>query len=135
MPADIKLLIDEDTHLALAEALRKRGYNALHVREAGRLGLDDDAQLNYAVQHGRCFLTFNRGEFVVWHGKYLTAQREHYGIIVSSQKPIGQLLRQMLAFLQTHSAEEMRGRRNRGGRERRSRDCGYARRESRVHRV
>lgn len=108
MPADINLLIDEDTHLALADALRKRGYDAIHVREVGRLGLDDEEQLEYANQQGRCFLTFNRGEFVVWHGKYVTAGREHYGIIVSSQKPIGQLLRQMLAFLQAHSAGEVR---------------------------
>ena len=50
----------------------------------------------------------NRGEFVVWHGEYVTAGREHYGIIVSEQKPIGQMLRELLAFLQTHSAEEIR---------------------------
>lgn len=34
MAAEIKLLIDEDTHLALAGALRKRGHDAVHVREA-----------------------------------------------------------------------------------------------------
>lgn len=28
---EIKLFIDEDTHLALAEAIRKRGYDAVHV--------------------------------------------------------------------------------------------------------
>ncbi len=46
MPSDIKLLIDEDVHLALAEALRRRGHDAIHVREVDRLGLDDESQLN-----------------------------------------------------------------------------------------
>ena len=44
MPADIDLLIDEDAHLALAAALRRRGYDAIHVREVERLGLDDLVQ-------------------------------------------------------------------------------------------
>ena len=38
----------------------------------------------------------------------MNGEREHSGIIVSAQKPIGRLLREMLAFLQTHSAEEVR---------------------------
>jgi predicted nuclease of predicted toxin-antitoxin system len=63
MPSDIKLLIDEDVHLALAEALRRRGHDAIHVREVDRLGLDDESQLEYAAEHHRCFVTFNVGEF------------------------------------------------------------------------
>ncbi|MBI3414463.1 MAG: DUF5615 family PIN-like protein [Verrucomicrobia bacterium] len=108
MPADIKLLIDEDTHLALAGALRGRGYDAVHVREAERRGLDDLSQLAFAVQQGRCFLTFNVGEFVVLHGQFLRAGRGHFGVIVSAQKPVGRLLRETLAFLQSHSADETR---------------------------
>lgn len=108
MPEEIKILIDEDTHLALASALRQRGYDALHVREAGRLGLDDGDQLEFAMRERRCFLTFNVGEFVEWHGDYMNSGREHFGIIVSAQKPIGRLLREMLAFLQTHSNDEAR---------------------------
>ncbi len=107
MPSDIKLLIDEDTHLALAEALRKRGYDAIHVREAGRLGRADLDQLDYAAGEGRCFMTFNMGEFVMWHGEWMRHEREHGGIVVSSQKPIGLLLRETLAFLQSHSAAEV----------------------------
>lgn len=64
MPEDIKILIDEDTHLVLAAALRQRGYDTLHVREADRLGLDDEDQSEFAVRETRCFLTFNVGEFV-----------------------------------------------------------------------
>lgn len=108
MPADIKLLIDEDVHLALAEALRRRGHDAVHVREIERLGLDDESQLEYAAEHRRCLVTFNVGEFVVWHGDFVHDGREHSGIIVSAQQPLGRMLREMLAFLQTHSPNEVR---------------------------
>ena len=106
MSPDIKLLLDEDTHLALASALRSRGYDAAHVREEERLGLDDLSQLEFAVRSGRCFLTFNVGEFVILHGQFVKTGREHFGIIVSAQKSIGRLLREVLAFLQSHSSEE-----------------------------
>ena len=52
MPGDVKVLIDEDTHLALAAALRQRGHDAIHVREADRLGLDD-IKISWNLQHGK----------------------------------------------------------------------------------
>ncbi len=36
-----KLLLDEDVHFNLASALRKRGYDAIHVQELDRKGLSD----------------------------------------------------------------------------------------------
>ena len=38
----------------------------------------------------------------------VTAGREHFGIIVSAQKLVGRLLRELLAFLRRHSAEEVK---------------------------
>lgn len=108
MPSDVRLLFDEDTHLAVAGALRSRGYDALHVREVGRLGLKDADQLGFAASKGRCFFTFNLGEFVVLHGEYMTSDREHSEIAVSAQKPVGRLLRDCLAFVASHSAHEVR---------------------------
>jgi hypothetical protein len=92
----------------LADALRRRGHDAIHVREVERLGRDDESQLEYAAGQRRCFVRFNVGEFVVLHGKCVHVGREHSGIIVSAQKPLGQVFREMLAFLQTHSADEVR---------------------------
>jgi len=109
MFGEIKVLLDEDVHLALAAALRKRGYNAVHVREVKRLGLTDQEQLEFAVREERCLITFNVGEFVVWHGQYVTAEKEHFGIIVSAQKPVGRMLRELLIFLGSHSAAEIAG--------------------------
>jgi hypothetical protein len=109
MLGEIKVLLDEDVHLALAGALRKRGYDAIHVREVKRLGLTDREQLEFAAREERCLVTFNVGEFAVWHSRYVTAQKEHFGIIVSPQKPIGRMLRELLLFLGSHSATEIAG--------------------------
>ena len=55
----IKLLIDEDVHLMLADAIRKRGYDVVHVQEIDRKGLSDADQLRLAVSHKRCLFSFN----------------------------------------------------------------------------
>ena len=62
-PSDIKLLFDEGVGLTLAEALRRRRHDAVHVREVERLGLDDESQLEYAAEHRRCFVTFKEPLF------------------------------------------------------------------------
>ena len=77
------------------------------MREVERLGLDDESQLQYSSAQQRCFLTFNVGEFVVWHGEFLRNQLEHSGIIVSAQKPLSRILRELLSFLQTHAASDV----------------------------
>ena len=41
----LRLFLDQDVHLALAGALRKRGYDARHTGEEGRLGMPDKDQL------------------------------------------------------------------------------------------
>ena len=109
MAAETKLFMDEDVHLSRSQALRRRGHDALHVREVQRRGLDDADQLDYAVKESRCLVTFNVGHFVRLHGKFLQADRAHFGIVVSKQLPLGQMLRKLLLFLQTHSNEEIVG--------------------------
>ena len=48
-----RLLLDEDVHAVLATALRKRGYDVVHVLEEKRLGLPDESQLLHATAQGR----------------------------------------------------------------------------------
>ncbi len=104
----VKLLIDEDVHLELASALRKRGYDAIHVQELARKGLSDREQIAYAVEQESCIFTFNVKDFVLLHNDYVINERDHFGIIVASQLPIGEALRRLLALLQRSSEESMR---------------------------
>jgi predicted nuclease of predicted toxin-antitoxin system len=47
--AELTLLLDEDVRVLLADILRQRGYDAVHVLEVGRGGKSDPEQLAYAV--------------------------------------------------------------------------------------
>lgn len=106
--AKVKLLLDEDVHLDLASALRKRGYDAMHVQELARKGLNDREQIEYVVEQESCIFTFNVKDFVLLHNEYVINEKEHFGIIVASQLPIGEALRRLLALLQRSSRESMK---------------------------
>jgi len=106
---NLRLFLDEDVHTALAVALRKRGCDAVHASKEKRLGLSDESQLNFATLQNRCLVTFNAGDFVRLHNRWVEAGREHAGIIVSKQLPVGESLRRLLALLQEESADSMLG--------------------------
>jgi len=64
-------------------------------------------QLAFAASQGRVLVTFNTRHFVPLHKSYLMEGRQHYGIIVSPQYPIGETLRRMLNLLGTLAAADM----------------------------
>ena len=105
----LRLFFDEDVHATVAVALRKRGHDAVLALEEKRLGLSDESQLNFATEENRCLVTFNVGDFVRLHNRWVDGGREHAGIIVSKQLPVGELLRRLLALLQKESGDSMRG--------------------------
>jgi len=105
----LRLFLDEDVHATLAAALRKRGHDAVLALEEKRLGLSDESQLNFATQENRCLVTFNVGDFVRLHNRWMDAGHEHAGIIVSKQLPVGEMLRRLLALLQKENSDSMRG--------------------------
>jgi hypothetical protein len=104
----IRLYLDEDVHESLLPALRQRGYDARNVREAERRGLTDAEQLAYAAEEGRMLFSFNAPDYIALHVDYLQAGRSHAGILVSRQRPIGETLRRLLAFLDRFTAAEVR---------------------------
>ena len=109
-PRHIQLLLDEDVHVQLARALQNRGYNAVHVNELKRKGKSDTDQLDYAIAHERCLMSFNIKDFVLLHYEYLQCGKDHYGIIVSKQLPVRQTLQRLLRVLQHRSRESMKNR-------------------------
>ncbi|MBM3239471.1 hypothetical protein FJZ31_24525 [Candidatus Poribacteria bacterium] len=103
----ISIYTDEDIHGQVALQLRRRGFDALSATEAGNLGIPDEEQLNFAIQHRRAILSFNRRDFCRMHTEYLTSGQQHCGIIVSPQFPIGEVVKRCLRLLSTLTAEEM----------------------------
>jgi hypothetical protein len=53
-------------------------------------------------------MPFNVGDFVELHNEWMEAAREHPGIVVSKQVPVGQALWRLLELLQKEDADSMR---------------------------
>ena len=98
---------DEDIYAAVAAALRKSGLDAVSTPEAGRLGESDDSQLTWAANHGRVLVTFNVAHFSALHSTWIGAGQHHAGMVVSSQRPLGDTVRRLLLLADALDAAAM----------------------------
>lgn len=78
----------KDVSASIVDNLRQRGFDVLSARDASRLGLDDEFELNYAVTQRRTFLTHSRIDvnFEQLHLRYLAEQQEHCGITIAKRR-------------------------------------------------
>jgi predicted nuclease of predicted toxin-antitoxin system len=106
MTETIRLYLDEDVRVLLADILRQRGYDAIHVLEVNRNGLTDLEQLSYAVSQQRAIVTHNIGDFMRLDQQYQAQGKEHYGIMVSDQVSLSELLRRTLKCLNQYTAQD-----------------------------
>ncbi|OGO36392.1 MAG: hypothetical protein A2Z03_00565 [Chloroflexi bacterium RBG_16_56_8] len=104
----IALYTDADVNGKLASQIRKHGYDAVSAYEVGNAGFDDGQQIEYAIQQERAILTHNAQDFEPLYEKYWNEGREHWGIIISDQMPIGEMLRRLLRLLDSVDSGEMR---------------------------
>lgn len=82
----IRLYLDEDVLVLLAQLLRPHGFDVLTTREAQQLGAADIAQLQYATTHQRTLLTHNRVDYKRLHTTALQKQQPHAGILVANRR-------------------------------------------------
>ena len=106
----IKLYLDEDVDVSLSIALKQKGINVLTTQERGHKRLSDTEQLEFAVNSKRAILTHNKRDFILLHKKYLLESKEHYGIILSDQRPIGEMLRGLSKLIFSLTVEQMKNR-------------------------
>jgi hypothetical protein len=78
--------------------------------EVGRGGESDESQVDWASSENRALLTFTVGHFAALHTMRMAEGRHHAGIIVSSQRPIGDVIRRLLRLARDLDAESMRDR-------------------------
>ena len=69
---------------------------------------DDDEQLAYAALEQRALVTFNHKDFAVRHERNLAENKEHWGIVLSTEEPIDVLRRRLLRLLNTVSSQELK---------------------------
>jgi predicted nuclease of predicted toxin-antitoxin system len=106
----ISIFLDEDVYPALSTILQKRGYDVVHAQEIERKGRTDLEQLEFAVEHHRCLISFNVKDYVLLHNQFAREGKNHFGIIVSRQRPIGETLRRLLIVLQKFTKGTMKNR-------------------------
>jgi hypothetical protein len=103
----LRIFTDEDVYGSVAVALRRAGVDAVSTPEVGRRGESDESQLTWAAGERRAIVTFNVGHFARLHTKWMQLQRSHAGIVVSSQRSIGDVLRRLLNLTRALDADAM----------------------------
>jgi uncharacterized protein with PIN domain len=103
----IRLYLDEDVDVLVAEMIRAHGFDALTTLEAGNLGADDEHQLAFAAEHERAFVTHNRVDFERLAQQYFETDRDHAGILFAVRRPPGEIVRRILVILNQVTWDEM----------------------------
>lgn len=104
-----RLYFDQDADARLAGALRQRGFDVVTAFQAGLSEADDRAQLVYAAQSQRIFVTYNVHHFPGIYAVWLAGGQSHAGIIILiGYPPIGTWLRRTLNLLTTFGDGDLR---------------------------
>jgi predicted nuclease of predicted toxin-antitoxin system len=103
----IRLYLDEDVNVLVADLLNARGFDALTVRDAGQLQASDEAQLVYAVSQQRALVTHNRSDFEALIQTYFEVERRHCGVILAVRHPPQEIAKRLLTILNKVTADEM----------------------------
>jgi predicted nuclease of predicted toxin-antitoxin system len=103
-----KLHLNEHLSPRLAAQLRQHGFDVTSTLELGMTEADDDEQLAYAASEQRALITFNHKDFAVRHTQYIVENKEHWGIILSTEESLDTLRRRLLRLLNTLTAEELK---------------------------
>jgi hypothetical protein len=106
----VQFFTDEDVYGAIATALRRTGFDAVSTPEVSRLRESDESQLLWAAAQGRVLVTFNVAHFASMHTDWMRQNRHHAGLVVSCQRPIGDVLRRLLNLASKLDADAMRDR-------------------------
>ena len=102
----MKFLVDEDLSEEIASVLRAKGVDAVHVRDIGLSGAEDQEVLDEAARQKRCVITRNRNDFLMLTEFYFHEGRPHHGVlIVPRSYPGNQALKiaqAIIALAQNH---------------------------------
>jgi len=103
----IRLYLDEDVNVMIADLLKARGFDSLTVRDAGRLSASDEEQLAYAVSQKRTLVTHNRTDFEELTQIYFNTEQKHCGVIFAVRRPPQEIAQRLLVILNQVTADEM----------------------------
>ncbi|MBV9124477.1 MAG: DUF5615 family PIN-like protein [Planctomycetes bacterium] len=95
----VRIYLDENVDVALADGLTQAGYDAIPARAVGNLYLTDDAQLRFATAQGRAIVTHDFSDFTGLHADFLQRGEHHEGIILIPLRSLSELLARLKKHL------------------------------------
>ncbi|MEM1095519.1 MAG: DUF5615 family PIN-like protein [Bacteroidota bacterium] len=104
----ISFYLDEDVDVLVARLLQHYGFNAVTVRDVEAYGLDDAAQLDYAVKHDPVLVTHNRVDFEHVAQAYFDEEKDHAGLILAVRRAPHEIVRRLLTIADHVTADEMK---------------------------
>ena len=92
----MRLYTNESVPVAIAEGLKRRGVDVYTARDAGNLGLSDEAQLAFAHSQGAVIFTHDDDFLKIAHN-WRVAAHDHSGIIYVHQQRfgVGEIIRRL----------------------------------------
>lgn len=103
------LLLDEHVPAALADLLRQRGVDVLHVVDTTLRGVPDDVLLAEAARLARVLVSYNVRDFSQLTVTWARQEREHAGVLlVPGQPAVGELARRLLEALDRYASTGLR---------------------------
>ena len=88
----IRLYLDEDVNVLVADLLNARGFDVLTVRDARKLQASDAEQLAYAVSEQKT---------------YFATEQKHYGVILAVRRLPQAITKRLLTIMNHVTADEM----------------------------
>ena len=108
--SSIKIYTDQDVTNAVANALKRREIQAWTTPERGNRGLTDKEQIDFATEQEAALLTHNVEDFPRLHYEFIRNDKDHAGIIVAKQAPVGSIVKSLLTLASEHDSEDMKNR-------------------------
>lgn len=103
----IRLYLDEDVNVLVADLLKAKGFDVLTVRDAGQFQASDEKQLIYAVNQQRALVTHNRSDFEELIQTYFNLEQKHCGVILAVRRSPQEIAQRLLAIVNQVTADEM----------------------------
>lgn len=104
----IRLYLDEDVSVLVAQLLRPHGFEVLTTLDAHNLGSSDAVQLRYAAEHHWTLLTHNRIDYERLQVEGLRDQRPHAGILIANRRASDfDFARRIMTVLNRFTPEEI----------------------------
>jgi predicted nuclease of predicted toxin-antitoxin system len=101
----VKFYFDEHVPRAVADGLKRRGVDVLTTQEAGRAGLPDDEQVDFALGQERVIVTMD-SDYIALAAK----GTRHAGIAYSHSQSlsVGELIQALILIHETLEPDDMR---------------------------